>query len=757
MVKAIRVEGHRRVEADAIARALRTKIGQPFDPDLTDDDLRALYALGYFRDLKLSIEREADGIVYLVQVQERPVLRDIKFVGNDNMSEEDLFETIDIKPFSILDRETLRKNAKLIQEKYVEKGYYLAEVTPRVEDREGSGGAAVNVFFDIRENAKVLVKEIRFVGVEKLDPGLLRSVMAIRPGSLLSFFTNEGVYRTELLERDVAVIHQTYYDNGYINVKVNAPTVSISADKRDIYLTISVEEGEQYRIGEIDAVGDLLGTKAELLSKVKARPGQTFSSTALREDLEAITNVYYDQGYAYANISPATQVNPETREVGITFEIDKGRPVVIERINITGNTKTRDKVIRRELRIYEGELFNGTGMRRSKDRVTALGFFETVELSQKQGSAEDRVIIDVEVKEKPTGTFQVGLGFSSMESFIFTAQVQQQNFLGWGYSVQANVQASSLRQLYQLSFYDPYFLDSNFIMSTDVYRTQSDYNGFLREATGGNLTIGRYLTPEYDVIASGTFTYEYINVEPGRGIQSVPLAGIFQSGSTRSLRGSLTWDRRNNRIFPSAGFQLFGSAEIAPGFILGSDFQYARYSAYWRQYIPLPAGLVFKWNMNAGYIMPLNPERPLPISEHYFLGGINSLRGYNLFSISPTRRVSRTLSPDGDLYRDAYTGDYAVGGNKQFWTNVELEFPILEAAGLRGLLFYDVGNTYAVDERFFEDKQDRLPLGLFHSVGAGVRWFSPVGPLRFEWGFPLNRRPGLDEPVKFEFNIGNFF
>src|SRR5690606_28198995 len=190
-----------------------------------------------------------------------------------------------------------------------EKGYYLAEVTPRVEDREGSGGAAVNVFFDIRENAKVLVKEIRFVGVEKLDPGLLRSVMAIRPGSLLSFFTNEGVYRTELLERDVAVIHQTYYDNGYINVKVNAPTVSISADKRDIYLTISVEEGEQYRIGEIDAVGDLLGTKAELLSKVKARPGQTFSSTALREDLEAITNVYYDQGYAYANISPATQVN----------------------------------------------------------------------------------------------------------------------------------------------------------------------------------------------------------------------------------------------------------------------------------------------------------------------------------------------------------------------------------------------------------------------------------------------------------------
>src|SRR5690606_19050769 len=425
-------------------------------------------------------------------------------------------------------------------------------------------------------------------------------------GSLLSFFTNEGVYRTELLERDVAVIHQTYYDNGYINVKVNAPTVSISADKRDIYLTISVEEGEQYRIGEIDAEGDLLGTKAELLSKVKARPGQTFSSTALREDLEAITNVYYDQGYAYANISPATQVNPETREVGITFEIDKGRPVVIERINITGNTKTRDKVIRRELRIYEGELFNGTGMRRSKDRVTALGFFETVELSQKQGSAEDRVIIDVEVKEQLTSTFQVGLGFSSMESFIFTAQVQQQNFLGWGYSVQANVQASSLRQLYQLSFYDPYFLDSNFIMSTDVYRTQSDYNGFLREATGGNLTIGRYLTPEYDVIASGTFTYEYINVEPGRGIQSVPLAGIFQSGSTRSLRGSLTWDRRNNRIFPSAGFQLFGSAEIAPGFILGSDFQYARYSAYWRQYIPLPAGLVFKWNMNAGYIMPLN-------------------------------------------------------------------------------------------------------------------------------------------------------
>jgi len=756
VIKTIRVEGHKRVEAQAVARALKSKLGEPFDPDNTAEDLRALYALGYFKDIRLLVQREADGIIYVVEVTERPVIRDIKLVGNDSISEEDLAEVVELKRFSILDQEEVRKAAAKIQEKYVEKGFFLAEVTPRIEEREGSEGAAVNVFFDIRENAKVQVKEIRFIGVEKLDRRKLLAVMALRPGSLLSFLTNEGIYRDEMLERDVAVIQQIYYDEGYINVRVDPPSVSISPDKRDVYITITVHEGDQYRIGELDVVGDLIEPREELLSKLGAKTGSVFSSTALRTDLEALTNVYHDEGYAYVNVNPATMVNPEAKTVSITFEIDKGRPVTVERIEIHGNTKTRDKVIRRELRIHEGELFNGTGMRRSKDRVTALGYFETVEVTQKQGSNAERVVVRVEVKEKATGTFQVGAGFSSMESFIFTAQIQQQNFLGWGYAVQANVQASGLRQLYQLSFYDPYFLDTSFIMSVDAYRTQGDFNGFLREATGGNLTIGRYLTPEYDLIASGTLTYEYINVEPQFGNQGVPLAGIFQSGSTRSVRGSLTWDRRNNRLFPSAGFQLFGSAEVSPG-LFGSDFQYSRFSGYWRQYVPLPLGAVFKWNMHAGIISPLDPDRPLPISEKYFLGGINSLRGYQLFSISPTRRVLRTLSPDSTIYRDRYTqGDYAVGGNKQFWANVELEFPILEAAGVRGLLFYDAGNSFAENEHFFQDKQDNVPLGLFHSVGAGVRWFSPVGPLRFEWGVPLNRRPG-DEPFKFEFNIGNFF
>ena len=200
---------------------------------------------------------------------------------------------------------------------------------------------------------------------------------------------------------------------------------------------------------------------------------------------------------------------------------------------------------------------------------------------------------------------------------------------------------------------------------------------------------------------------------------------------------------------------LFGSAEIAPG-LLGSDFQYTRFSAYWRNYVPLPLGAVFKWNLNAGYIGQLDADRPLPISELYFLGGINTIRGYYLRTISPTKAVTERLAPDADLFNDRYTGDYAVGGNKQFFANVELEFPLVEGAGLRGLLFYDAGNVYGTNEAFFGDKQDQLFLGLFQAVGFGVRWFSPVGPLRFEWGIPLNKRPG-DQALVFEFNIGNFF
>ncbi|WP_370459183.1 outer membrane protein assembly factor BamA [Aggregicoccus sp. 17bor-14] len=743
----VRVEGNRRVEAEVVRRALKTRVGQPFDPSLTDDDLRAVWALGFFQDVQLLTQQlPTGGIAYVVRVSERPAVRSVKLEGNEELSDDDFKETLDIKPFSLLDMEAVQKNQKKVQEKYIEKGYFLAEVTNEIKPIPNEN--SVDVIFHIKEHAKVMVKEIRFIGAEKVSPDVLRDVMLTKEGGFLSFLTGEGTYREEMFQRDLAVIQGAYYDRGYINVKVDKPTVQMSADKRYIFITLRITEGEPYDISSIDFSGDLIVPKEKLASLMTSHRGERFNRTKLSQDIQAITDVYYDQGYAYANISPVTATDPEHRTVAVTFDAQKGKQVTIERIDIVGNTKTRDQVIRREMRVYEGELYSGTGMRRSKERITALGFFESVEVTQKPGSRDDLIVLQVEVREKATGTFQVGLGFSSVETFIFTAQVSQNNFLGWGQTVSASAQISGLRSLVQLSFFDPYFLDTNYLLSADFYRQQADYSSFVRNSTGGSVSLGRYLTE--DINASLGYTLEFVKVSSGNELQRDVLANYFLDGTTSSARLSLTWDRRDNRLFPSKGFIHSVSAEFAPQF-LGGSFLFARYSGYSRLYFPLHVlGAVFKTNATVGYIQNLDDTRPVPISELYYLGGINTVRGYFLRSISPTIIAGTSSNPDATVSK------LDVGGDKQIVLNFELEVPILEKAGLRGVLFYDAGNAYAPNERFFQDKQDNLPLGMFHSVGFGIRWFSPVGPLRFEWGVPLTRRPE-DDKLLFEFTIGNFF
>ncbi|WP_239015420.1 outer membrane protein assembly factor BamA [Archangium violaceum] len=741
----IRIEGNRRVESEAVRRALRTQVGQVFDETRTAEDLRAVWALGYFSDVQLLVQRlPTGGITYVVRVQERPSIRTVKLSGNEELSQDDLKESIEIRALTILDMDAVRRTQKKIQEKYIDKGYFLAEVNHRVVPLEGG---QVDVVFDIDENSKVMVKDIVFLGAEKVPAAKLKDVMLTKEGGYLSFITGEGTYREEVFQRDLAVIQATYYDEGFINVRVDKPTVSLSADKRYIYVTIRVTEGERYDIGKIDFAGDLVVPKEELAKLMTSSTGTHFSRTQLGQDIQAITDVYYDRGYAYANINPVTSINADERTVDLTFDVQKGPQVSIERIDVIGNTKTRDKVIRRELRVYEGELYSGTGVRRSKDRVTALGFFETVEVTQRPGSREDTIVVQVEVKEKATGTFQVGLGFSNVESFIFTAQVSQNNFLGWGQSVSASAQISSLRSLVQLSYFDPYFLDTNFLLSVDFSRVEADYLDFTRLSTGGNLSLG-YQVLE-DLLVNVGYSQEHVDVQAAESYGGVLLANRFLSGVTSSVRLSLTYDKRNNRLFPSKGFIHYGSVEYAPSF-LGGSFLFTRYTAYSRLYFPLPLGAVFKTNATVGYIQQLDPNRPLPISELYYLGGINSVRGYLLRSISPSLLAPRSGSPDAPIER------LNVGGNKQLIVNLELEFPILEKAGIRGVVFYDAGNAFATNERFFQDLQDDVPLGLFHSVGFGFRWFSPVGPLRFEWGIPITRRPD-DDPLLFEFTIGNFF
>lgn len=756
-VAAIQVEGARRVEADAVRNAMRTRTGDGIDTDQVREDIRRIFALGFFQDVRIDAERTPEGLLLTVTVVERPAIRRVLIEGNDEISDDDLREDLDVRPFQVLNVASVRRNVQKIQEKYVEQGFYLATVDYRIVDRPGN---EVDVVFVVQENAKVVVKSIEFLGNERISDDELKEVMITREGDFLSFLTGSGLYREELFQRDLMAAQAVYFDNGFINVRFGDPVVSLTPDRRFIYITIPVEEGEQFTIGSVDFSGDLITEREKLALLLRTEEGELFSRTRLQQDIQALTYLYQDEAYAYVNITPLTSVDPEARTVDLTFDIEQGKKVRWERIEIVGNEKTRDKVIRRELRIYEGDYFSGTALERSRQRVTALGFFEPdprtnlIQINTRRGSSDDLIVAVVEVKERPTGTFQIGAGFSSVENFIATAQISQTNFFGWGQSASLSAQISSLRQLIQLQFVEPYFFDTNWTFAFDFFSTEADYGTFIRDSIGGSLTFGHPLPFLKDdrIRAFLTYTLEDVNVTLGGSQAAQQLFGglnFLDAGVTSSVRFALNWDTRNNRLFPSSGFMHSASVEHAPSWLL-SEIEFTRWTGITRWYFPLPAGLVFKTQGSVGWIT--SPTGEVPISERYFLGGINSVRGYLLRSISPGVPVI----VGGDL--SGPTRSFSVGGTKQLILNTELELPILTAVGIRGVIFYDVGNTWPQDEPLFGDSgaERNLPLGLFHSAGFGFRWFSPIGPLRFEWGIPLTPREE-DEGILFEFTIGNSF
>jgi outer membrane protein insertion porin family len=764
VVKDVRIEGNRRVEAAAVRAAVSVKKGEPYDPRQVARDVKALMKLGLFSDVTVEIEGDEQSPVLVYRVVERPTVREGRVAGNKNLSKDDLKDLVSIKEGSVLDLAQVQKDVKKLQEKYVEKGYFLASVTYRIDEKPEN---QVDVVYVVDEHAKVEVKEVRFIGNKHVSAADLQGVMQTRPGGYLDFLTDAGTYREEALQRDLQALQATYLDRGYVLVKIGRPAVAISPDKRFIHVTIPVEEGERYRIREVKFQGQLLEQEPRLRRILRTKSGHWFSRAEVAQDLFAVGDVFKDLGHAYANVTPLTDPHPDSRTIDLAFEVEPGPVVSFERIEIVGNDKTRDKVIRRELRVYEGERFSGTGIRQSKQRVTALGFFESVEISTRPGNSGDAIIATVEVKERPTGTFQIGAGFSSYENFILTGQVSMQNAFGWGQTVSLQLQWSSIRQLYQFQFADPYFLDTRWTFAFDLYRTEGIYTNFTRNSLGGSMTWGYELAglaPWWsfarhleDLRLFATYTNERVEVS-APGITTTR-RGQFSSGTTSSVRMSLQWDKRDNRLFPSKGFYLSVSSEAAPPLLAPSALfgekvnLFTRYAFDARFYRPVFLGIIARARLNLGLIRDWDEDHRVPISELFYVGGINSVRGYRFLSISPREPIMAVGAPDSP------TRLLAAGGDKQAILNLELEFPLFQNLGVRGVVFSDFGNAFAPGK--YSDPT--VPLSLYKSVGFGFRWFSPIGPLRFEWGFPLDRRRDpvtreyIDDSLDFQFTIGNFF
>ena len=744
----IALQGNRKVEDAAIKSVLYTKVGEILSSRRIASDVKALWALGYFEDIKVNLLQSSKGAILVYVFKEKPSIRKVIVGGNEEVDLEKINEVLDLKKNAILDVAQVKRNLEKIRSLYVEKGFYLAEVKYRVRK---ASKAQVDIIYTVEENAKVVIRRINFIGNNSIESPTLKRVMGTQEGGHFSWITDSGTYQEDAFQRDLLMLTALYYDEGFINVKLSRPHVVLSPDKRYMYITIHIQEGKKYRIGKLDIKGDLLWPKDEMLEQLVVKSGEFFNRSRLGKDILKFTERYKDKSYAYVNITPLTAIDSDKRVVDLTLDVQKGVVVIFERINIRGNSKTRDRVIRRELKVAEGDRYSQSLLNRSRGRVMALGFFESVNLSTSRGSADNRIVVNFEVKERPTGTFQIGAGFSSVESFIAQAQVSQNNLFGRGQRLALQAQISGLRQLFSLSFWEPYFLDSRWTFGFDIYNSIRNFESFNRNATGGNVTWGYPLTDDIrlfltykaemvDVttMGSGTFFGSGLALELPPGMQ---VANLFNDGFTSSLRLSLQWDTRNNRLFPSKGFFHAAWAEAAAPWT-GSQNEYYRFGAFSRWYYPLIGPLVFKVNAQIGAVYSTDP-RGVPIFERYFTGGIMDVRGFRPRSLGPRMAVYEKLDPNADTFL------FNKGGNKELVFNAEIEFPIFEKVGIKGVIFTDAGNS-------FDDSENISFEGLRHSFGWGFRWFSPIGPLRFEWGVPFSPEEG-EEPLVFEFTIGNFF
>ena len=757
VVDEIRVSGNRRVEAESILNQVRTEVGKPLSLRTISEDIKRIHRLGYFENILVDATRSQGKVILTFVVEEKPAVSQIEYEGYDKLSLEDIKEVVDLKVNQVLSVADVKANAEKIRELYAEKGYYLAEVDYRIEVDDDTPGAAI-VTFEIREYAKVEVKKITFLGNEAIPDSELKNIMATREGDWSAVLTSFGTFQEEQFEADLQRITAYYYDKGYVEVSVSRPVIRLSRDKRFIYVTIRIEEGPQFSTGKVDIQGDFIVPKEELWDLVTLTEGETFSYGTARTDAERIRDLYMDAGYAYVNVNPLMRPRPTGEKlVDVTYDIQKGNKVYFGRIEIVGNDKTRDKVIRRELEIEEGELYSNTEVELSRQKVMRLGFFEKVDITTQRGDRPDVINARVEVAERPTGTFQVGAGLSSLESFIVNAQVSQNNFLGLGQSFSFNLQLSQIRTFFNAQFSEPYLFDTRWQFAIDLYNFDFVFQDFGRRSRGGNLSLGYPITDELNV--SMTYKLEDVELRPGgrEQRQTQQVGNLFRGGVTSSLKLGTSYDTRDNRLFPTKGSFHAGSVELADDAITRSQNEFIKYDAETRWYFPLIWNFVLRLNGEVGYVQAVDAHKPVPLFERYFVGGPTTVRGFDRFSLGPSRDVAADPDDPGSVL-----DDFQIGGNKRLILTAEIEFPILTAVGIKGVVFADAGNAFDTGQPIslkldlFSDDALEYRDVLRTSVGFGFRWFSPIGPLRFEWGIPLARLRDED-PIVFDFSLGSPF
>lgn len=749
-ILSIAVQGQRKIEKEAILAKLASQVGGNFSEQQVTADIQALYKMGYFVQIQATKEVTSGGLNLEYTVVEKPTISEVIFEGNADLKAEDLEKETALKNYEILNTTKIKEAVVKLEKHYEDKGFYLVKIEPIIEDVKKD--ETVRVKFLITENDKVKVKKITLIGNTNLKDSYLKGRLFTQEAGFFTGMSSSGAFKQEAFERDIQVLKFMYWNLGYVQVKIDRPLVTVTPDKKSIYITYHIEEGDQYSIGEVDFAGDLLFPKSELYDAVKIKDNGVFAVDVMQKDIADLQAKCGDLGYAFANVNPRYAFNEKEKKVDLVFEFEKGNKVYFGAINVVGNSKTRDKVIRRELKFIEGELYNETRKRLSQENIQRLGFFdEVIFKTSTPPEKPDQLNIDVVIKERNTGQLQLTAGYGNAQGLSLGGSVQQNNFRGLGQTLGARIDATKNRQDYSLSLTEPYFYDSLWSAGFDIFYIENKERiNYDNRKTGAAVRFGHPIIND-DFRAIVRYKLDKTDLFANKDTDPVLFPLSTAQGTTSSATLTLEYDTRNDRFTPSKGIFADVSYERAG---LGGELKYQEFSTRLRYFKNIFWDVVWRNNLTYLNIQPTEGSADVPFTERYQMGGAYSLRGFGsgtvgrrIFSQNafdklsdPTNTSLYVANPEERRKR----ATLIFGGTKEILFQSELQYPLIKEAGLTGVFFYDIGQA-----------EDELSgAGLLSDFGIGFRWQSPLGLLRFEWGWPLSSDNVDRETVNFEFSIG---
>lgn len=718
LVKEIAVQGNRRIQEAVILGRVQTKVGSPFVPARLAEDIRNIFALGFFDDVQLQVEDFEGGAKIIFMVAERPLIRDIEFVGNRRIGTSTLQEKIDLKLGTVYNPVDVQKAVSTLKDHYEEEGYFEVQIAPETE-RVAEGD--VKVVFRITEGRRITIERIVIEGAKGLTPRLIKRVMATQERQ---FFILRGIVQRQRVEEDMERILLLYNDYGYIQARVEGHEISVDEKRARVTIAIKIVEGPQFTVGSVGVTGTNVLPVEEVRRQVKLAPGDVFSRSKLRESVEGIRDLYSSIGRASVDVGPITSQDPAARKVNLTLEITEGPEVFVERINISGNVRSQEKILRREIPMAEGDLFTSQKLDRARQRLVNLGYFETVKASTAPGSAKDKIAVNIEVTERPTGLFSLGGGYSSADGFLGLIDLSQRNFLGKGWEVSLRLRGGARTQQGVVSFTEPWLFDRPLSAGFDLFNNRRVFLDFTVDSLGAGLRLSHPFLEFW----RGHLNYRLSRDEISDVSDQASTVLTSEEGTTITslIGGAVTRDTRDNVFATTKGGLLSLATDVAG---LGGDNKFLKTVGSISYFHPVFWGTVLSGRVEAGYGFGFG-DQDLPLFERFFLGGPNSIRG----------RKARQISPvDASGTR--------IGGTSEVLLNLEHVIPI--GFGIRLATFFDAGNVYGFTKDFD-------PTDTREAAGVGMRWQSPFGPIRLDWGYNLDRRKG-ESPTEFHFSVGSTF